>query len=161
MPGTDERALELLRQQSGLSIDLEGRLCHRGEPITHGRTLEVLWGSLTRQPDGRYLVRVGRESGYVQVADVPYAVRGVVMDRGWPLLRLGDGSLDRLDPATLAVDAAGVLRCRVKGGEHPARFTRQAQLDLGLMLEEAPGAAGFELRLGGRRYPVRCQRGEG
>jgi len=150
----DEDALELLRQRSGLSIDLEGRLCHRGEPITHARTLEVLWGSLARQADGRYLVRVGRESGYVTVEDAPYGVRGVTFDEGRPVLHLGDRTEEPLDPATLSVDAEGVLHCVVKGG-HRARFTRTAQVDLGLALEEEPGSPGrFLLRLGDRAFPV-------
>jgi uncharacterized protein len=150
----DERTLELLREQSGLSIDLEGRFCHRGEPITHARTLEVLWRSLERLPDGRYQVHVGRERGYVRIEDAPYAVRGVALQGGTARLHLGDGSVEPLDPATLSVDAPGVLHCRVKGG-HRARFTRTAQIDLGLALEEDPRAPGrFLLRLGGQEYRV-------
>ncbi len=155
MPERDEATLELLRQQSGLSIDLEGRLCHHGEPITHRRTLEVLWGSLERLPDGRYRVRVGRETGYVRVDDAPYGVRGVTLDGGAPMLHLTDSSVEPLDPASLDVDAEGVLHCSVKGGLHRARFTRTAQVDLGLLLEEDPRApGGFVLRLGDRSYPV-------
>ncbi len=148
-------AIELLRSQSGLSVDLEGRLCHRGEPITHARTLQVLWGSLTRQPDGRYVVRVGRESGYVHVEDAPYGVRGVTFERGWPDLHLTDRSVEPLDPRTLWLDQEGVLHCLVKAGAHRARFTRAAQVDLGLALEEdARAPAGFALRVDGRCYPV-------
>ena len=155
MTGHDEEALELLRSRSGLSIDLEGRLCHRGEPITHARTLEVLWASLSRQADGRYLVRVGRESGYVEVPDAPYGVRGITFEVGRPELHLSDRSVELLDPATLWVDDEGVLHCLVKGGRHRARFTRAAQVDLGLRLEEDPLApAGFALRLGDRKFPV-------
>ncbi len=154
MPERDEATLELLRQQSGLSIDLEGRLCHHGEPITHRRTLEVLWRSLERQPDGRYLVRVGRESGYVHVADAPFAARGVTFEAGRPVLHLGDGSVEPLDPRTLRVDAEGVLHCTVKGS-HRCRFTRSAQIDLGLVLDEDPAApGGFALRLDGASFPV-------
>jgi uncharacterized protein len=154
MPALDAAALELLRQQSGLSIDLEGRLCHLGQPITHARTLEVLWASLARQADGRYLVRVGRESGYVHLADAPYGVRGVTPDGERLLVHLGDGSVEPLDPSTLTVDGEGVLHCRVKGG-HRARFGRSAQVELGLVLEEdPPGAGRFALHLGGRTFPV-------
>jgi hypothetical protein len=151
----DPDILELLRERSGLSIDLEGRLCHRGEPITHERTLDVLWGSLEKRTDGRYLVRIGRETGYVRVDDAPYAVRGVTFEVGGPRLHLSDGSVEGLDPATLSVDATGVLHCLVKGG-HRARFRRSAQVDLGLALEEDPGDPGlFLLRLGGRAHPIR------
>jgi uncharacterized protein len=153
----DDDVLERLRAASGLSIDRDGRFLHRGEPITHARTLEVLWSSLSRVPDGRYLVHVGRESGYVDVEDAPYAVRGVLDDGGdggAPLLVLSDGTHEPLDPTTLAVDGDGVLRCVVKGA-HEARFTRAAQVALGLRLEEdPPGAGRYALTAGGRRWPV-------
>ena len=150
----DEPTLELLREQSGLSIDLEGRLCHRGEPITHARTLEVLWRSLERRPDGRYLVRVGRESGYVRIEDAPYGVRGVALEGDAALLHLSDGTVEPLAAETLSLDREGVLHCAVRGG-HRARFTRSAQVDLGLALEEDPASPGsFVLRLGTREFRV-------
>jgi uncharacterized protein len=156
MAGQDPKTLEILRQQSGLSIDLEGRLCHRGEPITHERTLEVLWRSLTRQADGRYLVRVGRESGYVAICDAPYGVRGATVEAARVLLHLSDRTVEELDPTTLSIDREGVLHCLVKGG-HRARFSRAAQIALGLALEEDPSAsAGYVLRLGGYDHPVNC-----
>jgi hypothetical protein len=148
-----EVALELLRERSGLSIDLEGRFLHHGQPILHERTLEVLWRSLERQPDGRYLVRIGRESGWVRLQDSPYAVRGLRLD-GEPLLFLSDGSEEVLRPETLTVGPDGVLHCLVKGG-HRARFARSAQVVLGLALEEDPAVPGrYALVLSGRRWPV-------
>lgn len=158
MAHPDQAALELLREASGLSIDLEGRLCHRGEPITHARTLETLWRSLARQADGRYLVRIGREAGYVRVEDAPYAVRGVTLAPDRALAHLSDGSVEPLDPCTLSVDRDGVLHCRVRAGLHRARFTRSAQVGLGLALEEAPGAPGrYALTLNGRTYAVHAE----
>lgn len=154
MAAPDEEALEILRQASGLAIDREGRFLHRGEPVTHARTLEVLWRSLERVADGRYLVRIGRESAYVRVEDAPYAVRGVLLDPAGPVLLLSDGRRARLDPGTLAVGRDGVLRCRVRGG-HRARFTRPAHVALGQLLEEdPPGSGGYRLTLGGTRWPV-------
>lgn len=153
---TDD-ALELLRTQSGLSIDAEGQFLHRGEPITHARTLAVLWASLEPTADGRWLVRIGRESGYVAVERAPYVVRGLVDGPdAAPWLFLSDGTREPLDPRTLALDADGVLRCEVKGGR-PASFARAAQIALGLALEESPPGSGrFELVLGGVRHPVRA-----
>jgi hypothetical protein len=115
----------------------------------------VLWGSLRRDPDGRYRVQVGRESAFVRVDDAPYAVRGVVEDQGGtPWLVLSDGTRERLDPSTLAVGGDGVLRCTVKG-DHAARFGRSAQVALGLLLEEWPEGSGrLAVTIGGVRYPV-------
>lgn len=152
----DEDALELLRASSGLSIDDEGRFLHRGEPVTHARTLEVLWRSLERAPDGRWLVRVGRESGYVEVAETPYVVRGIVDDSGGgaPALLLCDGSREPLDPATLRIGADGVLRCTLRRGA-AARFGRAAHVALGMALDEdPPGSGAFVLTIGATSWRV-------
>ena len=155
MPAPDPETLELLRASSGLSIDDEGRFLHRGEPIAHARTLEVLWRSLEPASGGRWLVRVGRESAYVGVAETPWIVRGVEPGDGAapPSLLLSDGAREPLDPATLRVGDDGVLRCVSSRG--PARFGRAAQIALGMALEEdPPGSGSFVLAAGGRRWPV-------
>jgi uncharacterized protein len=150
----DPATLEALRCRSGLSIDLEGRFRHEGGLITHARTLEVLWSSLERQDDGRYLVRVGRESGYVRIEDAPYGIRGVRLEPDGIFVHLSDGSVEALAPSTLLVGADGVLRCRVKDGSHRARFTRAAQVALGPALLEDPAAGGYALELGGTLHRV-------
>lgn len=151
----EDEALELLRSRSGLSIDDEGRFLHRGEPITHRRTLEALWRSLEPAPGGRWLVRLGRESGYVAVEETPWVVRGVAEGGGEaPLLLLSDGSEERLDPASLREGDDGILRCTLRRGA-PARFSRAAQIALGLSLEEdPPGSGRFALTIGGSRWTV-------
>ncbi|HEY6001404.1 MAG TPA: hypothetical protein VIV57_00940 [Anaeromyxobacter sp.] len=158
MPPADDEALELLRSQSGLSIDEEGRFLHRGEPITHARTLEVLWRSLEPAPGGRWLVRVGRESGYVSVGETPYVVRGLAEPGppdAPPVLLLSNGSEEPLDPATLRAGADGVLRCTLRRGA-PARFGRAAQVALGMRLDEdPPGSGAFVLTIGATRWQVR------
>jgi uncharacterized protein len=156
VPAPDEAALELLRARSGLSIDGDGRFLHRGEPITHARTLEVLHRSLRRLGDGRYEVAIGRERAYVDVPDAPYAVRGVTLvPDAPPALHLSDGTVEPLQPATLALGADGVLRCAVKGG-HRARFTRAGHVSLGLALDEdPPGSDRYVLVVNGVRHAVR------
>ena len=116
----------------------------------------MLWRSLTRADDGRWLVRIGRESGYVTVAETPWIVRAV-RDAGegrLPILVLSDGSEEPLDAATLCVGSDGVLRCAASRGR-PARFGRAAQVALGSALEEAPTGSGrFVLEVCGERWPV-------
>ncbi|HEX9051753.1 MAG TPA: hypothetical protein VF841_14575 [Anaeromyxobacter sp.] len=153
-----EAELERLRSSSGLSIDDEGRFLHRGEPIAHARTLEVLWRSLAPADGGRWTVRVGRESAYVAVEETPWIVRAVGAGDGvsMPTLSLSDGSREPLDPATLRVGPDGVLRCTVSRGR-PARFARAAQIALGMALEEdPPGSQAFVLVAGGRRWAIRA-----
>jgi hypothetical protein len=156
----DPETLELLRGASGLSIDDEGTFRHRGEPITHARTLEVLWRSLERGPDGRWLVRVGRESAYVEVGETPWTVRGVVERAAdaAPLVVLSDGRREPLDAATVTLGQDGVLRCRVKRGER-ARFTRAGQVAMAAFLDEdPPGSGRFAVTVGGTAWIVATER---
>lgn len=149
---TDRGPLDLLRARSGLSIDPEGRFRHGSEPITHERTLAVLWGSLSRLPDGRYQVQVGRERAFVEVADAPFGVLGLLEGPAGLRLHLTSGAVVPLDPATLRIGADGVLRCTVAGG-HRARFGRAAQAAVAPLLEEeAPGR--YALRIGPRSWPI-------
>jgi hypothetical protein len=156
-PAAPADPLELLRASSGLSVDGEGRFLHRGEPITHARTLEVLWRSLAPTPDGRWQVRVGRETAYVEVDETPWAVRGVRAE-GTPAvaltLLLAGGAEVPLDPATLHLGAGGVLRCHLPDGAL-ARFTRAGQVALGALLEEdLAGRGALTLLLAGVRHRV-------
>ena len=156
-----DTTLEVLRASSGLSIDDEGRFLHRGEPIAHARTLEVLWRSLEPAAGGRWLVRVGRESAYVAVAETPWIVRGVDAGDGTapPVLFLSGGSREPLDPATVRLGEDGVLRCTLTRGRL-ARFARAAQIALGMALEEdPPGSESFFLPASGRRWPIAGARG--
>lgn len=155
--GQDPDALELLRASSGLSIDEEGRFLHRGEPITHARTLEVLWRSLRPTPDARWEVAIGRERGYVAIVGAPFAIRGVTAAAdGTPLLHVSDGSVEPLDPGSVRLAADGVLRCSVRRG--PARFTRAGQLGLEPWLREAPaGSEKFALFVNDRSWPIHAE----
>ncbi len=156
MDAPDPELLERLRGASGLAVDGEGRFLHRGEPITHLRTLEVLWGSLAPASGGRWQVTVGRESAYVAVEETPWVVRGIRAEGAPPravTLLLAGGREAPLRPETLRLAADGVLRCALQDGS--ARFARAGQLALGALLEEdPPGSGRFVLPLGGRRHPV-------
>lgn len=144
-------------RDAGLSVDDEGRFLHRGTAVTHPGLLAALWRGLAPGPDGGWLVRIGREAACVAVDGTPWTVRGVAVHGDPPAaldLLLTDGTVERLDPLTLQVGPAGLLRCRVKAGQ-PARFTRAGHLALGALLEEAPaGAGGWQITVGGRCFPV-------
>lgn len=154
MSSIDPDELERRRAGSGLAVDAEGRFLHLGEPITHPRTLEALWGSLAPAPGGRWQVTLGRETAYVEVDETPWAVRGVRVEGAPPrsvTLLLAGGREVLLDPAALRVGEDGVLRCTLPAG--PARFTRAGQLALGELLDEdPPGSGRFALVLSGRRH---------
>lgn len=142
----------------GLSIDDEGRFRVDGEPVTHERTLEVLWRGLAPGPGGTWLVRIGRESAPVAVEGTPYVVTALSdegdVEDGRPTLTLAGGALEPLLPESLRVGADGVLRATLASG-HEARFSRSAQIALGMRLVPDPSApGGFHLPLGGKDWPL-------
>lgn len=146
----DPATLQLLREQSGLRLDREGRFWHRGGEVTHARTNAVLHEGIHRAPDGRWATRIGKEWGYLEVEDAALFIRRI--EPAGTALRgqLASGGWVDLDPATLAAGADDALYARVNGER--ARLTRPAQLSLGELLDEDAG--GFALRLGDRAFRI-------
>lgn len=144
--------LAWLREHSGLSIDREGRWLHEGELVAHAGIVAALWRGLDLEA-GRVVTRIGHEWAYVAVEDAPFLIKSARWECGSLLMLLSGGGEEPLDPATLALGAEGVLRCRVRGGRFEARFSRAAQVTLGEMAEEE--GRSVVVVAGGRRWPVR------
>ena len=115
-----------------LYLNKEGRWYHEGIEITHEKTCSLFYRHLSKEGDGRYYIRIGNEIAKVAIEDAPYVVRSVHVSKDpkgtisdYKLL-LSDGSQELLDPRTLFVGKRNVLYCRVKDGNHLARFSRPA-----------------------------------
>jgi hypothetical protein len=139
------------REDSGIRLDATLRWWHDDEPIEHPKIIELFNASLVLDDDGRYQLRIGKDWCYVQVEDAAYEVRTVdVSSDGRVSVRLSDRTAEALEPATLALGPDGVFSCRVKRGQAKARFSRDAQYQLGELLEEGEGGQLF-LRAGQHR----------
>jgi len=154
----DEQAawLEAIRR-SGIRIDREGRFVHEGAEVTHEGLKRALFRWLDRlpPPDGRYVLRLDeRRFAYLEdVADTPLVARGArVEGAGVVVLALSDGSEEPLDPTTLTVDDAGVLRAWARGGRLEARLASSAAAALAEIISEDDGRP--LLRLAGRSYAI-------
>ena len=142
------------REDSGIRLDEGLRWWHDDEPIVHPRIIELFNTSLVLDDEGRYQLQVGKDWCYVQVADAAYEVRTVdVSEDGRVSVRLSDRTAEGLEPDTLDVASDGVLTCKVKAGRSRARFSRDAQYQLGELLEEDADGRVF-LRAGDRRVEV-------
>jgi hypothetical protein len=162
----DGETLERLRR-SGIRIDRDGRFIHEGEEVRHEGLRRALFRWLDAEPDGRVVLRLDAERfAYVDVDDTPLVARAARLDGVGAgervLLALSDGAEEPLDPATLTLDGAGVLRARVRGGKLAARLDTSAVAALADRLSE-PAAGGPDrpghpalatLTLGGRRHPI-------
>src|SRR5262245_35825796 len=128
-------------RRSGIRLDREGRFIHEGAEVTHEGLKQALFRWLDRlpPPDGRYVLRLDeRRFAYLDdVEDTPLVARAARIDpAGDVRLALSDGSEERLDPATLTVDDAGVLRAWVRDGRLEARLATSAAAVLGDALSE-------------------------
>lgn len=138
------------REDSGIELDAQLRWWHDGEPVEHPKVIETFNRGLRVTDDGRYKLEIGNDWCFVKVAGPAFGVTAVdACDEGWQL-RLSDRTAELLDPATLTVDAEGVLTVRVKGGKATARFSRDAQFQLGEYAEESEGGA--VLKAHGRQW---------
>jgi len=120
------------------------------------RRINVLFSQhLHKTPEGVYEIAIGWDKVAVVIDDAPYVVTRVTGDSSQGLLlRLNDESEEPLDPTTLSMSQENVLYCRVKGGEHPARFLRPAYYQLTDHIQEETESGEFVLRLGDKTYPV-------
>ena len=146
------------REDSGILLDRDGRWWHDGEPIEHPKIVELFNTSLKPTEDGRYQLVIGKDWCFVEVEGAAYGVLAIdVTPADQLFVRLTDRTAERLDPATLELDAGGVLNCRVKSGRARARFSRDAQFAIGELLEELEGRT--LLRVGGVSVEVPVKAG--
>lgn len=126
------------REDSGLVLDRDLVWWHDGQRIEHPRITELFNRSLSPSGDGRFVLTIGSDYCYVAVEDAAYEVRAITASEAAIEVTLSDGTVERLDVDSLRVDSSGLLRCHVKTGKAKARFGRQAQVELGLLIEERP-----------------------
>lgn len=142
------------REDSGIRLDARMRWWHDDEPILHPKIIELFNASLVQDDTGRYQLRIGNDWCFIQVEGAAYEVRTVdVTPDERVSVRLSDRTAEALDVASLHLDADGVLSCRVKQGQAQARLSRDAQYQLGQLLEEGPDG-GLVLKVGQRKLAV-------
>jgi hypothetical protein len=139
------------REDSGLRLDRQLRWWHDDEIIDHPKIIDAFNAGLAPTDDGKFILRFGNDWCFVQVEDAAYEVRSVVFTPE-PQLLLSDRNSEPLAVDTLRLEDDGVFSCRVKANRAKARFSRQAQADLGERLEEHGGA--IRLRVGERTLPL-------
>ena len=137
-------------------VDGDGRVFHDGSEIVDAATLRFFLLGMRREPDRRWLVPCQGEQNWFAAEDTPFVVQRLRLDvEHGRLLRVGlglaGGLQEALDPATLEAED-GRLYCRVRRGEHRARFGRLAMQQLAPHLDEA--GARVTLVLDGARHVI-------
>lgn len=103
------------------------------------------------------MVQLGRFRGRIDVEDTPFWAVAYDPDTGE--LELTDGSAEPVAAHTLRLDPDGALRCAVKRGRFPARFTRAGQSHLLHAIDRVDGA--LRLRAGRELLPLPQLEGPG
>jgi uncharacterized protein len=120
------------------------------------RRINVLFSQhLRKTQDGAYEIAIGWDRVTVVIDDAPFVITRVTEDQTQGLiLRLNDESEETLDPATLSIGEDNVLYCRVKSGEHLARFLRPAYYQLTTHVQEDERMGTFLLHISDATYPI-------
>jgi hypothetical protein len=142
-----------------ISFGKDGWWYANDERIQNRRINLLFSQHLRKKPDGVYEIAIGWDKVTVVIDDAPYVITRVTGDlRQGFLIRLNDESEESLDPTTLFINHENVLYCRVKGGEHTARFLRPAYYQLAEHVQEDEETGMFSLRLGDEIYPIQNSR---
>ena len=141
------------REASGLRLDRELRFWHDGERVEHAGISKAFLRGVTLSDDGRPMLRIGADWCFIAVDEAAFGVDSIAFKDGEPWLTLSDGAVELLDAESLRLGQDGEFLALVKGGRALARFSRQAQVDLGLHLEA--DSDGFTLALPSRTVVLR------
>jgi len=138
-------------------IDREGRWFHKGAEMIQRDIVRLFYEHIEVDSLGRYVVRLGDESCYLDVEDTPFVVQRVRFEDDGDIQNLrvflSDDTEEALNPETLFVGEENVLYCTVKQGRFSARFHRPAYYQLAEFVQEEEGR--FHLPLNGRKHFIR------
>ncbi len=149
------------KQESEIVLSAAGRWLHQGTPFENTKIIEFFHRAIRKDENGEYYLynhHDGKtEHVYFEVEDTAYFVLAVARaaDREAILATINTGAEQALDLASLTLDEAGVLYCRVLDGDR-ARILPGAVLTLTDLIhieESAPGD--FTLEHQGKRLPIR------
>lgn len=143
-------------RESTIRLDENGKFFHEDERVEHPGLEAAMHTWISRHPDdGRFILTNGYDWTYFTVADVPYFVRGLRIERDGVVLRLSDGTEERWNPRETRIGNDRVytrVKRSVEGAPLEARFDRHAQTALGEVLEERDGAV--VARVAGELVPL-------
>ncbi|MEA2039415.1 MAG: DUF1285 domain-containing protein [Thermodesulfobacteriota bacterium] len=139
-------------------IDKKGTWYHEGVEMIRREFIHLFYENMERDSKGRYVIKWGDQTCYVDVEDTAFVVRRVIYEHDDQnknarfALVLSDDTEEALLPDSLFVGKDNVLYCRVKNHSFPARFNRAAYYQLAQYVEEDNNT--YYLLLNGKKYDI-------
>jgi uncharacterized protein len=139
-------------------VDEEGQWFYQGNRIIREDILELFYDSLSRSPEGEYMIQWRGNRCLLEVADTPFVISrvdfaGETGGKQKILLSLRHLiNAEPLAPETLQVGAHNVLYCRIRNGRYSARFSRPAYYQLAEWIQEDPVNKEFYIELNQNKY---------
>jgi hypothetical protein len=141
---------------SNIRIDRDGVWYFQGREIIRKDILSLFYASLHLDDNGYYL-EINGQREYLEVEDTVFLVQGAELVRDSEeafMIRLNDGTQERLDLMTFHIAEANIPYCLVKEGRFPARFLRLPFYQVAQYAEYDEGADEYFLMLNGSRIPL-------
>ena len=141
MTDLDPQTLERLRRGLPLRLDRTGQFHLGDDPITHPRIRATFLAGLDRSDTGEPTLHLREQWCYLTVDDCPLRATAVLRaDDGRPQLRLDDGRVVPLDPATLRDDGQGLRAAapsQRSGRALAVRLINAATMDLTAWIDDS------------------------
>ncbi len=153
-------------QPSGILVDENGDWFHCGNKIFRPEILEILYSKLDQTPTGQFVLADSQGSWPIDVADTPFVVSRVDIDRDEPggeriVIRMKNiPRSEVLDLDTLTVGKDNILYCRVLPRRFLARFSRPAYYQLAEFVHQDGTGQDFYIEVNRERYPIRLMEKE-
>lgn len=143
---------EVQKLSGTITLNAEGEWLHEGVIVTHERTRSLFFKNLY-ESQGEWFLKGDSVPVPVQIVDTPYFVNALNLTEEGGEITVSDGSVEKLNPATLYFSPDDLPNCLVKDARYTARLTRQVYYQLMQKLETRQGYVG--LVLGGVFYPLK------
>jgi hypothetical protein len=144
-----------------IRIDKQGIWYFHGEEMKRQDIVQYFYQCLKMGKAGNYLIETENDFCYVNVEDVPYIIKSVVMSfsqyDGKPCIAifLTDGSNEELNldnPFWTGED--NIMYCKVRRGEYAVRFSRPAYYQLCEYINYDSTRGKYLITLNNRSYPL-------
>ena len=139
-----------LSRETQIRRDARGNWFSEGDEITHANVTRAFDAWVEVAADGRYCLKNDINWAYITLEGAPYFVRRVALFDNGVKLFLSNEREAWLDPATLRLDADGVLYASVFEKGLAARFDRHAMASLAPIVDE--DERGVLLRIGAQVF---------